>query len=223
MIRFDSVTKEYSDGTRALDKVTFSVSEGEFVFVVGPSGAGKTTLIKLLLREELPTEGTIFFEDLEIPTLKNSILSELRCQIGVVFQEFKLIPSRTVLENVTLPLEIMGGSSPAEQALEVLELLGLSDRANLFPKNLSGGEKQRVSFARALIHKPRLLLADEPTGNIDPETSEKICEVLKKVNKAGTTVLVATHDPEMVNRLKQRVVRLEKGVVVGDEREGKYQ
>ena len=222
MIQFDSVTREYPDGTRALDGVSFSVSKGEFVFVVGPSGAGKTTLIKLLLREEVPTEGTIFFEDLEIPTLKNSILSELRRQIGVVFQEFKLIPSRTVLENVILPLEIVGSVDAAEQVFEVLELLGLSDRANLFPRNLSGGEKQRVSFARALIHKPRLLLADEPTGNIDPETSDKICEVLEKVNEAGTTVLVATHNPEMVNKLKRRVVRLEEGRVVGDEKEGGY-
>lgn len=216
MIKFDSVTKEYPDGTRALENVSFSVSESEFVFVVGPSGAGKTTLIKLLLREELPTEGTIFFEDLEIPTLKNAALSEMRRQIGVVFQEFKLIPSRTVLENVILPLEIVGGVSPSEQALEVLELLGLSGRANLFPKNLSGGEKQRVSFARALIHKPRLLLADEPTGNIDPGTSERICEVLEKINRAGTTVLVATHNLGMVKKMKRRVVRLEEGGVVGD-------
>jgi len=222
MLRFDSVTKEYPDGTLALDEVTFSVSKGEFVFIVGPSGAGKTTLFKLLLREELPTGGTLFFEDLEIPVLKNSILSELRRQIGVVFQEFKLIPSRTVLENVILPLEILGSDSPMEDALDVLELLGLSDRAHLFPRNLSGGEKQRVAFARALIHRPRVLLADEPTGNIDPQTGEIICSVLRKVNRAGTTVLVATHDPAMVNKMKRRVVRLERGKVVEDKEKGGY-
>jgi len=222
LIKFDSVTKEYSDGTRALDGVSFSVAEGEFVFVVGPSGAGKTTLVKLLLREEVPSEGSLFFDEWEIPELSDSAVAELRRQVGVVFQEFKLIPSRTVLENVTLPLEVVGAEDAAERALEVLELVGLSDRANLFPYHLSGGEKERVSFARALVHKPRLLLADEPTGNIDPETTAKILEVLTKVNEAGTTVIVATHDEVVVDRLRRRVVRLEKGKVVKDEKKGKY-
>jgi len=222
LIKFDLVTKEYSDGTRALDGVSFSVAEGEFVFVVGPSGAGKTTLVKLLLREEVPSEGSLFFDEWEIPELSDSAVAELRRQVGVVFQEFKLIPSRTVLENVTLPLEVVGAEDAAERALEVLELVGLSDRANLFPYHLSGGEKERVSFARALVHKPRLLLADEPTGNIDPETTAKILEVLTKVNEAGTTVIVATHDEVVVDRLRRRVVRLEKGKVVKDEKKGKY-
>lgn len=222
MLRFESVSKEYPDGTRALDSVTFSVDSGDFVFVIGPSGAGKTTLVKLLLREELPSEGTLFFGDWEIPLLKNSKLSELRRQIGVVFQEFKLIPSRTVLENVILPLEISGEVGATESAFEVLELLGLANRANLFPRNLSGGEKQRVSFARALIHRPQLLVADEPTGNIDPDTAGKICEVLTKVNEAGTTVLVATHDPTMVNKMRKRVLKLDFGRLVSDEANGKY-
>ena len=180
MIRFDSVTKEYPDGTRALENVSLSISEGEFVFVVGSSGAGKTTLIKLLLREELPTEGTLFFEDLEIPSLRDSQATALRRQIGTVFQEFKLIPSRTVLENVTLPLRVMGEKNSEGRALEVLSLVGLSNKASLFPRNLSGGEKQRVSFARALIHRPRVLLADEPTGNLDQASGKKIIELLKK-------------------------------------------
>ena len=216
MIRFDSVTKEYPDGTRALENVSLSISEGEFVFVVGSSGAGKTTLIKLLLREELPTEGTLFFEDLEIPSLRDSQATALRRQIGTVFQEFKLIPSRTVLENVTLPLRVMGEKNSEGRALEVLSLVGLSNKASLFPRNLSGGEKQRVSFARALIHRPRVLLADEPTGNIDEESTQKICDILEKVNRAGTTVLVATHNLGMVKKMRRRVVRLEKGKVVED-------
>ena len=218
MIRFDSVTKEYPDGTRALENVSLSISEGEFVFVVGSSGAGKTTLIKLLLREELPTEGTLFFEDLEIPSLRDSQATALRRQIGTVFQEFKLIPSRTVLENVTLPLRVMGEKNSEGRALEVLSLVGLSNKASLFPRNLSGGEKQRVSFARALIHRPRVLLADEPTGNIDEESTQKICDILEKVNRAGTTVLVATHNLGMVKKMRRRVVRLENGKVVEDDK-----
>ena len=217
MIKFEDVTKEYSDGTHALDGVSFAVNSGEFVFVVGSSGSGKTTLMKLILREELPTKGTLFFEDLEVPSLKDRQATALRRQIGMVFQEFKLIPSRTVLENVTLPLRVIREKEAAEErALEVLTLVGLSDRAQLFPKNLSGGEKQRVSFARALIHRPRLLLADEPTGNIDQASSEKVCEVLAKINEAGTTVLVATHDLAIVKKMKRRVLELEEGKVVRD-------
>ena len=217
MITFNSVTKEYPDGTCALDSVSFSVSEGEFVFVVGPSGSGKTTLIKLILREELPTEGTLFFEDLEIPSLGDRQAAGLRRQIGTVFQEFKLIPSRTILENVTLPLRVIGEKEAAEKrALEVLSLVGLLDRASLFPRNLSGGEKQRVAFARALVHRPRLLLADEPTGNIDQDSSEKVCEVLGRINEAGTTVLVATHNLDIVGKMKRRVLELEGGKLVRD-------
>ncbi|MEA2020570.1 MAG: ATP-binding cassette domain-containing protein [Patescibacteria group bacterium] len=216
MLVFDSVTKEYPDGTCALREITFSVSEGDFVFVVGPSGSGKTTLIKMILREELPTEGTLYFEDWEIPRLSDSMATELRRQLGTVFQEYKLIPSRTVLENVILPLEIMGEENAKDRALETLSLVGLEDRANLFPQNLSGGEKQRVSFARALIHKPRLLLADEPTGNIDRGSSEKICEILERINKNGTTVLVSTHDIWIVDQFDKRTLELEDGKLVGE-------
>lgn len=214
MLVFDSVTKEYPDGTCALREVTFSVSEGDFVFVVGPSGSGKTTLIKLVLREEFPTEGTLFFEDWEIPRLNDNKATKLRRQLGTVFQEYKLIPSRTVLENIAIPLHVLGEKDIKERAMETLSMVGLADRANLFPKNLSGGEKQRVSFARALIHKPRLLLADEPTGNIDQEASEKICEILEKINKNGTTVLVSTHDLWMVKQLDGRNLELENGKMV---------
>lgn len=222
MIHFDAVSKEYPDGTRALDQISFEVGEGEFVFLVGPSGAGKSTLLRLLLREELPTEGTLFFEDLEIPQLRDGNVAALRRQIGTVFQEFRLIPSRTVLENVTLPLEVLGDRQALERAMEIMELVGLSDRARLFPRNLSGGEKQRAAFARALVHKPRLLLADEPTGNVDPGSTAKIFEILETVNKAGTTVLVATHDDVVVNRMQRRVLHLDHGRLVGDARKGKY-
>ncbi len=215
MLVFDSVTKEYPDGTLALQEITFSVSEGDFVFVVGPSGSGKTTLIKMILREELPTEGTLFFEDWEIPRLSDGMATRLRRQLGTVFQEYKLIPSRTVLENVVLPLEVLGEKDAKDRAIETLSLVGLEDRANLFPRNLSGGEKQRVAFARALVHKPRLLLADEPTGNIDRESSEKICNILERINKNGTTVLVSTHDVWTIEQFNKRTLELEDGRLVG--------
>ncbi|MFW6143794.1 MAG: cell division ATP-binding protein FtsE [Patescibacteria group bacterium] len=223
LLNFDSIRKEYADGTVALDNVSFGVDAGEFVFVVGPSGAGKTTLLKLILREEFPSEGSLFFEDKEIPKLSSNEVSKLRRQIGVVFQEFRLIPSRTVLENVLLPLEITDDSASSERALEILELLDLADRAQLFPSSLSGGEKQRVSFARALVHKPRVLLADEPTGNIGPQSSQKISNVLAKANEAGTTIFVCTHDENMVNTLRRRVLRLESGRLVADKKGGTYQ
>lgn len=216
MLFFDHVTKEYKDGTRALEEVTFSLSEGNFSFVVGPSGSGKTTIIKLVLREEIPTEGTLFLEDLEIPKLGDGKATRLRREVGVVFQDYKLIPSRTVIENVSLPLHVLREDNIEERAMEALSLVGLSDRAKLFPYNLSGGERQRVAFARALVHKPRLLLADEPTGNIDRAASEKICAILEKVNKGGTTVLVSTHDLWIVEQLDKRILELEGGKLVSD-------
>ena len=225
MIKFNDVTKKYADGTIALHQVDVEIKPGEFVFVVGPSGAGKTTLIKLLIREELPTSGSIYFEEQEVNKIKPRDLPRLRRDIGVVFQDFKLLGSRTVLENVSLALEVFGKRAEEVKpvAEKVLEMVGLSQRLNAFPHQLSGGEKQRVSIARALVHNPKVLIADEPTAEVDPALTWGIIDILNKVNLAGTTVVVATHDPEIVNALKRRVVGLDAGRVVRDNHKGAYE
>ncbi len=216
MLKFDSITKEYKDGTVALQEVSFEVAAGEFLFVTGPSGAGKTTLIKLLIREELPTEGEIHFDDLELTNLPLKKLPELRRQIGVVYQDFKLIPNKTVYENVAFALEVLGKSDEEinEKVNEVLETVGLADRAELFPQNLSGGEKQRATFARAISLEPKILVTDEATGNIDKVLAWGILDFVDKINKSGTTVIMATHETEFVKALKKREVRLEEGKIV---------
>lgn len=225
MIKFSEITKRYPDGTLALHQVDIEINPGEFVFVVGPSGAGKTTLIKLLIREELPTSGSVFFYDKVVNKLRAKELPFLRRQIGVVFQDFKLLATRNVFENVSLALEIFGKKSEEVRPLveKVIGLVGLSGKLNSFPYQLSGGEKQRVSIARALVHNPKVIIADEPTAEVDPGLTWGIIDILNKINLAGTTVIVATHDPDIVNTLKRRVIGLDTGHVVKDDKEGSYE
>jgi cell division transport system ATP-binding protein len=231
-IEFKNVTKEYEDD-KVLNKVSFGIDEGEFVFIVGSSGAGKSTLIKLLIREEFPTDGEVLFSGFEtedgtgvidIPSLAASDLPELRRKIGVVFQDFKVLKSKTVFENVSVALEVV---NTPEQDIKnvvpnVLGLVGLSKKMDKFPRQLSGGEVQRLSIARALAHEPDVLVADEPTGMVDPTAAKDIVKVLDKINSLGTTVIMATHDFSIVDNMKKRVVRIEDGKLVSDKKEGSY-
>ncbi|MFH0905492.1 MAG: cell division ATP-binding protein FtsE [bacterium] len=222
MIVFESITKHYGSH-KALDNVSFSIKPREFVILVGPSGAGKTTLIKLLLCEEKPTFGRITIDGKDIHLLQERYIPYYRRQIGVVFQDFKLLPSKTVVENVAFALEVSGKPDNEIQgeAMKILDLVGLKEKADNFPKELSGGETQRVAIARALVFKPRLLIADEPTGNLDPKNVWEIVNLLLKINALGTTVLLATHNRDVVDALRKRVIRLEEGRVIRDRR-GKY-
>jgi len=224
IVRFDKVTKEYPDGTKALDAVDLTLEEGEFVFLVGPSGAGKTTLVKMLIREEKPSSGEVYFRDLVISQLSSRELPGLRRRIGVAFQEFKLLPTKTAWENVALALAVAGLSAEdvKKRGFEVLRRVGLGGKEDHFPRQLSGGEKQKLAIARALVHGPEILVADEPTGMIDPASTWEVMDLLNKINEAGTTLLVCTHDTEIVDTLKKRVVALEKGRVVRDQKKGKY-
>ena len=229
MIKFQNITKIYPTSSRiaeiiALDDVSFEIKEGEFVSIVGRSGAGKTTLLKLLLAEESPTKGQIFFEGQEVHLIKPSHLPELRKRIGAVFQDYKLIDSKTTLENVAYVLEVIGATNEeiSRDVPQVLELVGLSDRANNFPKELSGGEKQRAAIARALIHRPDIILADEPTGNLDPYNASDIIKLLVRINEMGTTVILATHDKQVINSLGKRVITLDKGKLIKDEEKGRF-
>lgn len=223
IIDFDNVTKTYNKGEiKALEDVTFAADEGEFFFVVGHSGAGKSTLIRLLIRQEVPSTGSITFEDIDVPQIPRKMLSIYRQQLGIVFQDLKLIPSKTVRENIEFALEITG--KPKKELQEttdyLLELIKLQDRGHLFPEALSGGENQRVAIARALANDPKLFIADEPTGNLDPETSEEIIDLLKTINSWGTTVMVVTHDVEIVNRMQTRVLQMEGGRLIDDSQGG---
>ncbi|MFH1565658.1 MAG: cell division ATP-binding protein FtsE [bacterium] len=216
MIVFDNVSKKYPDGTTALEDINFSVKGGEFVFITGPSGAGKTSLLKLIIREEVPTLGEIFVDENPISQIKLKEIPDLRRKIGFVFQDFKLLNSKTVFENVALTLEAVGRDDVniKDSVEEVLSLIGLSDKLNSFPENLSGGERQRVSIARALVHEPKILLADEPTGMIDPATGWEIINLLSKINGWGTTVVVATHNWDVVRSLNKRNIKMDKGKLV---------
>ena len=224
MIHFKEVSRKYPDGTVALDKVSFSVAPGEFIFVVGPSGAGKTTLVKLLTREERPTEGSVYFGEQDLALLSGSDLLRHRRELGVVHQDYKLLAGRTAFENAALALEVLGRSDEEidEIVHHVLSLVDLGDRAEHFPHQLSGGERQRLAFARALAQEPKALIADEPTGNIDPQSAWSVIRLLEKINEMGTTVLVATHAPDIVNKLGKRVIGLEGGRLVRDQKKGKY-
>lgn len=224
MIEFKQVTKQFGDGTVALDKVSFIVKPGEFVFLVGPSGAGKTTILRLLIRDLSPTSGSIFLEKEELNALHSRKIPGLRRKIGAAFQDYKLLWDRTIFENVSLPLEIIGEFPRIikKEVLEILELVGLEKRSDLFPLQLSGGELQRTVIARALAARPSILFADEPTGNLDPGTSWQIVKLLKKINEKGKIVIMATHNFDIVDSLNERVITLEKGKIISDKKKGKY-
>lgn len=224
MIIFQNVTKTYNHGTVALDKVNFKVQPNEFVSFVGRSGAGKSTIIKLLIGEEKPTKGQVFFGSYEVNKLRSKDMPEFRRHIGVIFQDFRLLSKKTAFENVAFALEVEGRSQREINELvpQVLEMVGLKDKSSNFPTELSGGEKQRVAIARAMINRPDVLIADEPTGNLDPFNTWEVIKLLTKINELGSTVLLATHDKDIVNTLGQRVVTLENGKVIKDEANGRF-
>ena len=224
MLEFIEVNKIYNNDVCALKDLSFKVEDGEFVFLIGASGAGKTSIIKMLLREIKPTSGEIIVDNVNIVKLRNRKIPQLRKTMGVVFQEFRLLEGKTVFDNIKYPLQILGVSKRVitKRVTEILELVGLSDRANSFPNQLSGGEQQRVCIARALVNKPKYLIADEPTGNLDPNTSEGIMKLLLDVNAKGTTVIVSTHDRDIVNKLKKRVISMDHGEMINDEERGGY-
>lgn len=224
MLEFIEVNKTYTNDVCALKNLSFKIEDGEFVFLIGASGAGKTSIIKMLLREIKPTSGQIIVDNVNIVELRNRKIPQLRRIMGVVFQDFRLLEGKTVFDNIKYPLQILGVSKKEinERVTELLELVGLSDRANAFPNQLSGGEQQRICIARAIVNKPKYLIADEPTGNLDPNTSEEIMRALLDVNASGTTVIVSTHDKDIVNKLKKRVISMNHGEMVNDEEHGGY-
>jgi cell division transport system ATP-binding protein len=224
VILLDRVTKTYGKSSSALSGVSLHVEANEFVIIVGPSGAGKSTFLKLLTREERPTSGKIIVGGIDYEHLKDKKIPLLRRKIGVVFQDFKLLPNKTAYENVAFALEIVGiGNREIKHTVpRVLEIVGLKGKENSYPKELSGGERQRVAIARAIVRQPKILIADEPTGNLDPKHAWDVIKVLEKINKFGTTVILTTHNQEIVNRLKRRVITIEHGKVVSDRANAKY-
>lgn len=224
MIQLYNVTKIYPNGVKALTDVTLRIRKGEFVFLVGPSGAGKSTLTKLLYREELPSRGQIILDGKNIVRMRPREVPYLRRKIGMVFQDFRLLPQKTVYENVAFALEVIGASSREikKSVPAVLDMVGLSEKAGAFPDHLSGGEQQRVCIARAIVNNPLLIIADEPTGNLDPETSWELMKLFLDINLRGTTIIMATHAWDIVDAMKKRVVALAGGKIVRDEEEGAY-
>jgi len=226
MIRFDKVSKVYPRSTRAaLDDVTLDIERGEFVFVVGPSGSGKSTLLRLVLREELPTDGTVLVAGQNLSQMSARQVPRLRREMGAVFQDFRLLPGKTVHQNVAFALQVIGKPGHVIRQLvpETLEMVGLGGMGGRLPHELSGGEQQRVAIARAVVNKPSILLCDEPTGNLDPKISLEIVHLLGRINRTGTTVVMATHDDEIVNDLRKRVIQLDEGAMVRDERDARYE
>ena len=223
MIYFNNVTKKYKNNS-SLEDVTISIAPGEFVSIVGHSGAGKTTLTKLILAEESPTSGTVFFESTDIHKLSKRDLMNFRRKVGIVFQDFRLLSNKTAYENIAFAMEATGKTDIeiTEDVPRVLELVDLTDRALHFPHQLSGGEKQRLAIARAIITQPDLIIADEPTGNLDPANANEVINILKKINDLGTTVILTTHNKGIVDQIKKRVITLENGRVIRDDKEGKY-
>ncbi len=225
MIEFKNVTKVYEDGgVKALENVSFKVEKGEFVFLVGPSGAGKSTITELIIKEELATSGEICVNGTELSTLPNKKIPYLRRNIGMVFQDFRLLPDRTVYDNIAFAMQVTGASNRSirRNVPSVLSLVGLSHKAKMTPDQLSGGEQQRVSLARAMVNRPPIIIADEPTGNLDPENAQEIMNLLDDINKRGTTMIVATHAKNFVDSMKKRVLAIEDGKLVRDEERGVY-
>ena len=224
MIYFDKVSKKYSDNTIALDDVSFSIAPGEFVSIVGHSGAGKTTLLKMLLAEERPSEGAVFFESTNVHEEPRAELPALRRRIGTVFQDFRLLPQKTAYENIAFAMEAAGRTDEeiASDVPQVLELVDLGEKIWNFPYQLSGGQRQRVAIARAIINQPDVLIADEPTGNLDPINTHEIVQILRKINDLGTTVILTTHNKGVIDSLGKRVITMDAGRVIRDDKEGKY-
>jgi cell division transport system ATP-binding protein len=225
MIRLENVTKVYEGGTIAANDVSLDIPKGEFMFLVGPSGSGKSTLIRLMLRDEPVTRGKIWVAGKDITTLPKWKIPYLRRSVGTVFQDYKLLPNKTVAENVGFALEVLGRpkSVIAPQVAQVLELVGLADKAKRYPRQLSGGEQQRVSVARAFVNRPPIMLCDEPTGNLDPKTSVGIMRLLDRINRTGTTIVMATHDHAIVDAMQRRVIALDEGKVMRDDALGTYE
>ncbi len=222
MIYFNNVSKAYKDGL-ALDNITVTITAGEFVSIVGHSGAGKTTLTRMILANDAPTEGTVFFESINVHELKNDDLTKLRRRIGVVFQDFKLLSNKTAYENIAFAMEAVGKTDEeiASDVPHVLELVDLSNRLHHFPHQMSGGEQQRLAIARAIINQPELIIADEPTGNLDPINTHEIVQILKKINDLGTTVILATHNRGVIDSISKRVITMENGKVIRDTKHSK--
>ncbi|CAH0231368.1 cell division ATP-binding protein FtsE [Priestia megaterium] len=224
MIEMQNVYKTYPNGVKAINGISIKINQGEFAYIVGPSGAGKSTFIKMMYREEKPSSGNIIVNGANVAKIKDSKVPIFRRHIGVVFQDFKLLPKLTVYENIAFALEVIE-QSPEEikkRVLEVLELVKLKGKMDSFPDELSGGEQQRVSIARSIVNSPKVVIADEPTGNLDPETSWEIMNIFEEINKRGTTILMATHNREIVNTIRKRVIAIENGNVVRDEVRGEY-
>ena len=224
MIYYDRVSKIYADNSIALEDVSFSVEPGEFISVVGHSGAGKTTLVKMLLAEEKPTTGSVFFESINVHEIPLNKVGDLRRKIGTVFQDFRLLPNKTAYENIAFAMEAAGRAEAEihSDVPHVLELVDLGDKMNNFPHELSGGEQQGGAIARAIVNQPDVIVADEPTGNLDPVNTFEIVQILKKINDLGTTILLTTHNKGVIDSLKKRVVTMDKGKVIRDDKEGKY-
>ncbi|ARJ39825.1 cell division ATP-binding protein FtsE [Sporosarcina sp. P21c] len=224
MIVMKNVYKKYPNGVVASNGIHVEIEKGEFVYVVGPSGAGKSTFIKMMYREEVPSSGLIYFNNTELTKMQRRDVPYLRRQIGVVFQDFKLLPKLTVYENVAYALEVIEESPSVirQKVTEVLKLVGLTKKTRMFPNELSGGEQQRVSIARSIVNKPKLVIADEPTGNLDPETSWEIMKIFERINAQGTTIIMATHNKDIVDNQPHRVIQIEGGLITRDENEGEY-
>lgn len=218
------VHKRYENGSVALNGITVKIDQGEFVYIVGPSGAGKSTFVKLMYREVKPTSGQLTIDNMNIAEIKEKEVPYLRRKIGVIFQDFKLLPKLSVYENVAFALEVIEESPKVirDRVMEVLDLVGLKHKVRSFPHELSGGEQQRVAIARAIVNKPKIVIADEPTGNLDPDTSWEIMNIFEAINNQGTTIVMATHSKEIVNTMKKRVIAIENGVIVRDEHRGEY-
>ena len=225
MINFDNVSKQYKNSnTPALDGINLSIEQGDFVFLVGQSGSGKSSLLRLLLKEEKPTSGTVTVDGINVAKLPNRKVPAFRRTMGIVFQDFRLLPGKTVFDNVAFGMEVIGKSKKEIQQRipAILELVGLEEKAHRLPSELSGGEQQRVALARAFVNKPKLLLADEPTGNLDPSTSVGIMKLLDRINRTGTTIVMATHDVAIVDQMRKRIVQMENGRIIRDQERGMY-